>query len=725
MDWKSVLLSAGMPGGFLTGKHGPCPFCGGTDRWRWDNKNQSGSGICNQCGAYNGAQLVAKWNNMDVKQDWHDVNELILECGGAVDGYTPRADFQSGVTRPAAASPEKKSVKPQDVPAGVPDTKQLSTLDAFINARVGPVVGRWRYVQQNGDFAFEICRVETPKGKAFKPVAWFVDATGADWQVKGMPGLKPLYRADKLADAKKVIVVEGEKAADAGQSLWSDYVVTTWANGAGAVAKTDWSVLRHAETVLIIPDNDPAGIKAALAVRAAIGGVARGEVRIVELPQGLPEKWDVADAWPEGVTPSQFVAPQEDNTLDVDDEGRARNNIGNAEKMIRREVPARWNEFKLECEVKMDGGQWEPLEDHHAKRLAGQWETRLLFSYAAPDKIHAAIENVARKNPYHPAREYLQSLKYTGRLDPRDHVQTWFPVVLGAEDSPEYSPEYVKRCAEIFGVGAVARVMQPGCEMHSVIVLEGKQGIGKGTFLKAIVPVNDWFTESFPTPGGDNKDAIIAMKGRWLIEFGELAGLQKRTVEEVKRFITTSTDRCRLPYHRNETSLPRQCIFVGTTNVDNYLTDPTGARRFLPFPCTEVRTSMLTKEQVDNFWAACYMLYQQGVTWQVDREWAIQYAEPMQASRTAKDIVTMERLEMYLTHTPKQADKHMGWEWELRKAELTEIAIQEFITTFNNVAPGSTMAQRGVEVCLKSMGWKPGGQRTFPDGRRMRVWVKA
>jgi hypothetical protein len=87
------------------------------------------------------------------------------------------------------------------------------------------------------------------------------------WRAKDIPGLKPLYRLPQLLSRPdaKVLIVEGEKAADAAQILFPDWVVVTWSGGSKAIEKTDWSPLAGRD-VAIWPDADIAGYSAALAL---------------------------------------------------------------------------------------------------------------------------------------------------------------------------------------------------------------------------------------------------------------------------------------------------------------------------------------------------------------------------------------------------------------------------------------------------------------------------
>lgn len=62
--WKGILLQLGVPAVSLTGKHAPCPMCGGADRFRFDNKDQRGTFICNACGAGDGMKLAVEYTKM-------------------------------------------------------------------------------------------------------------------------------------------------------------------------------------------------------------------------------------------------------------------------------------------------------------------------------------------------------------------------------------------------------------------------------------------------------------------------------------------------------------------------------------------------------------------------------------------------------------------------------------------------------------------------------------
>ena len=72
------------------------------------------------------------------------------------------------------------------------------------------------------------------------------------------------------------------------------------------------------------------------------------------------------------------------------------------------------------------------------------------------------------------------------------------------------------------------------------------------------------------------------LRGKWVYEIGDLSGIRKAKVENVKAFASRTHDRARLAYGRQQVELPRRCVIFGTTNVSTYLKSRTGNRRFWP-----------------------------------------------------------------------------------------------------------------------------------------------
>ncbi len=215
-----------------------------------------------------------------------------------------------------------------------------------------------------------------------------------------------------------------------------------------------------------------------------------------------------------------------------------------------------------------------------------------------------ALTKVADDRAYHPIREYLNSLPPWDRV-PR--MDTLLVDYLGAEDSP-----YTRAVTRKTLVAAVARILNPGVKHDSILVLNGKQGIGKSTLFSRLG--RQWYSDSLSISDMKDKTAPEKLQGYWLLELGELAGIKKMDVETVKSFITRTDDKYRPSYGRAVESHPRQCIIVGTTNSDGgFLRDITGNRRFWP-----VRVSGGGKyhawelTETDQIWAEAIVRYTEG-----------------------------------------------------------------------------------------------------------------
>ena len=157
-----------------------------------------------------------------------------------------------------------------------------------------------------------LVRIDSPDGsKTILPqTVWENNSGQRNWRNKAPPAPRHMYGLDRLGKAdssKPILIVEGEKAADAAKKLFPDYICMTWQGGANAVNMTDWSPLENRE-VVICPDNDEAGVKAALKIADILDENYANKAKIVCLPEELPPKWDVADSIPDGVNIHQLTS---------------------------------------------------------------------------------------------------------------------------------------------------------------------------------------------------------------------------------------------------------------------------------------------------------------------------------------------------------------------------------------------------------------------------------
>jgi predicted P-loop ATPase len=249
------------------------------------------------------------------------------------------------------------------------------------------------------------------------------------------------------------------------------------------------------------------------------------------------------------------------------------------------------------------------------------------------------------ENSYHPVKDYLLPLAWDGV--PRiDHaLKTYLGAIM-----PE---PYLSEVSRKMFIGAVKRIFEPGSTFQYMVVLEGDQGIGKSTAV-SILASKRWFLDALPHL--QDKDAALYLIGTWLCEIGELTAIMKTDAGHAKAFISRDTDRIRPPYGSRRVEYPRSTLFIGTTNLRDYLTDPTGNRRYWPVRCTCVDFDALERDR-DQLWAEAVSEYQFGHERLFLDGVALKQAERIQELARAEDEVDL------------MVDEFRIWEAETMKDE--------------------------------------------------------
>jgi len=168
--------------------------------------------------------------------------------------------------------------------------------------------------------------------------------------------------------------------------------------------------------------------------------------------------------------------------------------------------------------------------------------------------------------------------------------------------------DYTRLVSRWFLIGMCNRVINPGCKFDYCLVLEGKQGRMKSSALRALA--GEWFSDTELDLA--HKDAMSAIRGHWLHEFGEMGSIARTESMRQKSFLSRQVDEFRPSYGRREIRCPRQLVFAGTTNEWQWNKDPTGGRRFWPVAIPdEVNVKGLEAER-DNLLAEAYSLAMAG-----------------------------------------------------------------------------------------------------------------
>ena len=248
---------------------------------------------------------------------------------------------------------------------------------------------------------------------------------------------------------------------------------------------------------------------------------------------------------------------------------------------------------------------------------AGEWTegdtTRLCIwcaqNYGFTPRENDAIRAVlvaAEMLSFHPVLDYLHELKWDGT--PR--LNTWLPDYLGTTKD-----DYSESLGIKWMVGTVARVHATPLKkikMDNVLILESHQGAFKSSCIEVLA--GSWSAETHFDLG--SKDGYQQLRGVWVYEIAELDAFNKAESNKAKAFFSAREDNYRPSYGKKTEKFPRQCVFVGTTNQDQYLKDVTGNRRYWPIYCHKINLDGL-REARDQLWAEALHWYRQGVPWWV------------------------------------------------------------------------------------------------------------
>ena len=344
-----------------------------------------------------------------------------------------------------------------------------------------------------------------------------------------------------------------------------------------------------------------------------------------------------------------------------------------------------------------------------------------------------AVTKVTDDRSYHPIREMFESLL------PWDKVRRAETVLidyLGAEDN-----RYVRAVTRKSLCAAYMRVYYPGIKFDNMIVLNGAQGIGKSTLISALG--GEWFSDSLALSDMNDKTAAEKLQGYWILEIGELAGMQKADIDKVKAFISRQDDKYRASFGRRVTPHPRQCVFFGTTNSENgYLRDITGNRRFWNVKVTgqgKCKPWEMTAEVVRQIWAEVAEIARSGEKLYLDADLEA-YARQEQREAMEQDDregIVRNYLDMLLPDDWDSMDYYRRREYirdiddptrsegTMKRQTVSNIEIwcECFGKSKEEMRPSDSYAISAIMVRIE--GWeKSGARQMLPIYGRQRVYTR-
>ena len=418
--------------------------------------------------------------------------------------------------------------------------------------------------------------------------------------------------------------------------------------------------------------------------------------------------------------------------------GVIQNTVDNLVTIIRRdeEVGGRvwYNEFSERLMV-LTPVPWE----EHPTQSCRQWtdvDDTGLYGFIERKYIHkatiqktvSALNLAASKTTYDPVVCYLSTRKWDGV--PR--AESILIDYLGASDTP-----YTRVVTRKMLLAAVTRAFIPGAKFDNMLILVGKQGVGKSTLFRKLG--GNWFSDSLTS--FDGKDASEMLQGVWIVEVGELNAMTRQESNSVKQFLSKQDDQYRAAYARRKETHPRRCIFVGTTNDEEFLKDTTGNRRFWPVRvCTnDYDMSVfddLDLDTVGQIWAEVVTWFHRKEELYLPRE-IEKMAEEVQKEHmitTGREGVVEEFLERQIPEnwydmTELQRKQFMNGNLALEVPLVDRVRVcpMEIWMLCYEKSKGTMQRQDVTEInrILKTLGWKPtAGPYKFGDYGKVRGFTR-
>lgn len=260
-----------------------------------------------------------------------------------------------------------------------------------------------------------------------------------------------------------------------------------------------------------------------------------------------------------------------------------------------------------------------------ALRVLRHWITECYEWEPSKENVVEAALTLATESRFNPVCDYLSEREK--EWDGIERLDLLLPAYLGAPDG-----EYERRVGRMFMIAAVRRARRPGCKFDTMLILEGPQGSGKSSAVRRL---GGQYHSDAPLSNLDGKDAIIGLQNAWIVEHPELTTLSRSEVGQLKAFLSRMEDRLRTPYGKALMTVPRRCVFIGTTNESGYLRDHTGNRRFLPVTTGRIDLGALARHR-DQLWAEAAVAEAAGEPIELPRELWDEAAE-RQGQRMVED----------------------------------------------------------------------------------------
>lgn len=463
-------------------------------------------------------------------------------------------------------------------------------------------------------------------GKEFKPYI-LVDG---QWKKKH-PVLRPIYQEKILnhrADAT-VLIVEGEKTADAAAKIFPDYVCITWSGGASSLKSTDWRPMAGRKAILW-PDADNSGTKCMNKLAGILRDQGSFDISIVDISLAdKPKGWDLADC-EDLLEAYELLKELSSAYIHIEKDEKENRKIINFPHLTQKGNPlntsanvkaildhyghkVRFNIVSNQVECFIKGANYSKVNEKDCF-FAEISELCVLNNVPKVD-LDMWLLKIADECSYSPARDFINSKPWDGNSRLKQFLDTV------TADNQELADKLIYR----WMLGATAAAFSDnGVSLPGVLVFQGPQGTGKTAWFERLLPDSnrDLLKVSLTIKPKDT-DSVVDCTNIWLGELGELdETFSASRISSLKAFTSKDSDSYRVAWGKREKRIPRHTAYFASVNPSNFLVDETGNRRWWTISIKSLvyKREERTNLDIQQVWAEFKHLLDSGESYNLTHE---------------------------------------------------------------------------------------------------------
>lgn len=440
-----------------------------------------------------------------------------------------------------------------------------------------------------------------------------LDLLQAEYAVDG-PDSASTYAVERQAEARSAEDADDQAVEDMVECLQRNGMLREMCADGTIAVFCPWQHL-HTSTEGKA-DEDPTTVKL---FPPGVGGFERWAFKCMHTSHGERNFQQFAEAigfvpneFPvvESITEDQETRPEFDNVSSSGQTPSTTSNIVKALSWTGCRVALRFDNFLGATMVAFNGDtELKELRDTDYVRIQLHLNTYANMTNTTTNRVREVVHFVAEQFKTDSAKDWINSLRWDGI----DRISSFATRALGAEDTP-----YSHAVAKYLWTALAARCVTPGAKADMTPVFIGAQGIRKSTAIRMLAPTENSFLEVDLASRDD--DLARTLRGRLVVEAGELRGFTHRDDNEIKSWLTRQEETWVPKYQENVTTYKRRFMVIGSSNNPRFLQDPTGNRRWLPLMVGRTRKTLDTEYisvNLEQLWAQAKSWYEtEGIMYQ-------------------------------------------------------------------------------------------------------------